>query len=84
MTWFYLVLAGIFEVVWATTMKMSEGFSVLMYSVATVVGMILSFAFLSWQCTNCHLVWRIQSGMELAQLAQSLLEWSYFTIRFQE
>ncbi len=47
MTWFYLVLAGIFEVVWATTMKMSEGFSVLMYSVATVVGMILSFAFLS-------------------------------------
>ncbi|MEF7408293.1 SMR family transporter, partial [Pediococcus acidilactici] len=25
MTWFYLVLAGIFEVVWATTMKLSEG-----------------------------------------------------------
>lgn len=38
MTWFYLVLAGIFEVVWATTMKLSEGFSVLTYGIATAVG----------------------------------------------
>lgn len=27
MAWFYLVIAGIFEVVWATLMKLSEGFS---------------------------------------------------------
>jgi Membrane transporters of cations and cationic drugs len=47
MTWFYLVLAGIFEVVWATTMKLSEGFSVLTYGIATAVGMIMSFVFLS-------------------------------------
>ncbi|KAF0413930.1 DMT family transporter [Pediococcus pentosaceus] len=47
MTWFYLVLAGIFEVVWATTMKFSEGFSVLTYGIATAVGMIMSFVFLS-------------------------------------
>lgn len=47
MTWFYLVLAGIFKVVWATTMKLSEGFSVLTYGIATAVGMIMSFVFLS-------------------------------------
>ncbi|AVL02301.1 DMT family transporter [Pediococcus pentosaceus] len=47
MTWFYLVLAGIFEVVWATTMKLSEGFSVLTYGISTAVGMIMSFVFLS-------------------------------------
>ncbi|ETY75055.1 SugE protein [Lactiplantibacillus fabifermentans T30PCM01] len=47
MTWIYLVVAGIFEVVWATMMKLSDGFSHLGYSVATVIGMILSFGFLA-------------------------------------
>lgn len=47
MTWIYLVVAGIFEVVWATMMKLSDGFSQLWYSVATVIGMILSFGFLA-------------------------------------
>ena len=43
MSWIYLIDAGIFEVVWATMMKMSEGFSILGYSIATIIGMILSF-----------------------------------------
>jgi len=47
MTWFYLVIAGIFEVVWATMMKLSNGFSHLGYATATVIGMILSFGFLA-------------------------------------
>ncbi|WP_054670059.1 DMT family transporter [Lentilactobacillus senioris] len=47
MTWFYLVIAGIFEVVWATTMKLSHGFSQLGYSLATLIGMSLSFGFLA-------------------------------------
>lgn len=46
MTWIYLVVAGILEVVWATALKMSQGFSQLGASVVTVVGMILSFVFL--------------------------------------
>lgn len=28
MMWFYLILAGLLEVVWATTMKLSDGFLV--------------------------------------------------------
>ena len=43
MTWIYLVVAGIFEVFWATMMKLSDGFSQLGYAAATIVGMILSF-----------------------------------------
>ncbi|WP_057769007.1 DMT family transporter [Lactobacillus selangorensis] len=47
MTWIYLIAAGLFEVVWATTMKLSHGFSNLPYTLATVVGMLASFGFLS-------------------------------------
>ena len=47
MTWIYLVVAGIFEVFWATMMKLSNGFSQLGYTAATIVGMILSFGFLA-------------------------------------
>lgn len=41
MTWIYLVVAGILEVVWATALKMSQGFSQFGASVVTVVGSIL-------------------------------------------
>ena len=48
MAWVALVLAGMFEIVWATAMKQSHGFSRLWPSVITIVGMIISFALLSW------------------------------------
>ena len=47
MVWFDLVTAGLFEVFWATMMKHSHGFSQLGFSIATLVGMALSFYFLS-------------------------------------
>lgn len=47
MTWFYLIIAGLFEVVWATTMKLSQGFSQLGFSLATLAGMVFSFGFLA-------------------------------------
>ncbi len=47
MTWVYLILGGLFEVVWATTMKLSQGFSNLGYSLLTIMGMIFSFGFLA-------------------------------------
>ena len=47
MAWVYLVLAGALEVVWAFSMKQSEGFSKLVPSVVTGVTMIASFALLS-------------------------------------
>lgn len=47
MKWIYLFIAGALEITWAVTMKMSEGFTVLVPSVVTGVGYILSAVFLS-------------------------------------
>ena len=47
MEWVYLIVAGGLEVFWSTCLKLSEGFSVLRFSVLTVIGMIFSFLFLS-------------------------------------
>jgi quaternary ammonium compound-resistance protein SugE len=47
MAWILLVLAGLFEVVWAFTMKQSDGFTRLWFSVITIITMIVSFALLS-------------------------------------
>lgn len=47
MAWIYLVIAGLLEVVWAFSMKQSEGFSKLGPSIVTIVAMIASFALLA-------------------------------------
>lgn len=48
MAWIMLILAGIFEVVWAYSMKLSDGFSKLTPSIITLVFMILSFVLLAY------------------------------------
>lgn len=48
MTWITLILAGLFEIIWAYSMKMSEGFSKLTPSIITIVFMILSFGLLAY------------------------------------
>lgn len=48
MAWLVLAIAGLFEVVWAYAMKLSEGFTRLVPSLVTVAAMIASFALLSW------------------------------------
>ncbi|CAM3646161.1 quaternary ammonium compound efflux SMR transporter SugE [Mesobacillus zeae] len=47
MAWVLLFIAGLFEVVWSIGLKYTEGFTKLWPSVITVVGMIISFYFLS-------------------------------------
>jgi quaternary ammonium compound-resistance protein SugE len=46
MAWFYLLIAGLFEVGWAIGLKYTEGFSRLWPSLMTIVAMILSLGFL--------------------------------------
>lgn len=48
MAWSALIIAGLLEVIWAFTMKQSEGFTRLWPSVVTLVAMVASFALLSW------------------------------------
>jgi len=43
MAWIYLLCAGVLEIVWAFSMKQSEGFSRLGPSIITITAMISSF-----------------------------------------
>ena len=47
MAWIYLLAAGILEIVWAFTMKQSEGFSRLTPTIVTIIAMLGSVALLS-------------------------------------
>lgn len=47
MSWFYLLLAGLLEIVWAFAMKQSEGFSRPGATVITIIAMLASFGFLA-------------------------------------
>lgn len=62
MAWFYLLIAGLLEIVWAYFMKQSEGFTRLWPSVATIGFMVVSFALLSLAMKNlpmgtAYVVW---------------------------
>lgn len=45
--WVYLLIAGLLEIVWATALKLSEGFSKPLPSVVAGVGAFASFWFLA-------------------------------------
>ncbi|HEU4637211.1 MAG TPA: quaternary ammonium compound efflux SMR transporter SugE [Candidatus Binatia bacterium] len=47
MAWINLAIAGILEVLWAISLKYTEGFSKLWPTLFTVVGMVASFYFLA-------------------------------------
>ena len=48
MSWLILLIAGIFEVVWATGLKFSEGFKKLIPSIITIATMVVSVVLLSF------------------------------------
>jgi quaternary ammonium compound-resistance protein SugE len=48
MAWVSLLVAGLFEIVWAFFMKQSHGFTRLLPTVITLVTMLLSFGLLSF------------------------------------
>ncbi|KAB8030823.1 DMT family transporter [Fluviispira multicolorata] len=47
MAWFQLFIAGLFEIIWAVTLKDIDSISNIKPIVITMVGMIISFSFLS-------------------------------------
>ena len=47
MAWLFLLVAGALEAFWATRLKFSQGLTVPKFTVCTIVGMVLSFVFLS-------------------------------------
>jgi quaternary ammonium compound-resistance protein SugE len=47
MAWIFLIIAGLFEVVWAYFMKQSQGFTKLVPTILTFAMMFVSFGLLS-------------------------------------
>ena len=62
MPWLYLVLAGLFEVVWAFSMKQSEGFTRLTPTLIMLITMVASFwllaiAMRSISLSTAYVIW---------------------------
>ena len=55
MHWTYLFAAGLFEICWATGLKFTHGFTQIIPSVITILGMIASFYFLALALKNLPL-----------------------------
>ncbi len=55
MHWLYLLIAGLFEISWAVGLKFSHGFSQIVPSILTIVGMVASFYFLALALKNLPL-----------------------------
>lgn len=62
MKWLFLIIAGLFEVMWAIELKYSKGFTNLIPSILTIIGLIASFYFLSisiksWPLGSAYAIW---------------------------
>lgn len=62
MAWIVLLIAGLFEVVWAYSMKVSDGFTRTVPSLITIIAMLASFALLAWSMRtlplgSAYMVW---------------------------
>ncbi|EPF73301.1 DMT family transporter [Acinetobacter indicus] len=55
MAWIVLLFAGILEIVWAYSMKLSEGFTKIIPTVLTLFFVMLSFALLSYSMRSLPL-----------------------------
>jgi quaternary ammonium compound-resistance protein SugE len=63
MAWIYLIFAGLLEVVWAFTMKQSEGFTRLVPAAITLIAMVGS-------------VWLLALAMRSLPLGTSYMIWT--------
>ncbi|UOP10312.1 DMT family transporter [Pseudomonas palleroniana] len=55
MAWISLIVAGLLEVVWAFSMKQSEGFTRVIPTIVTLVMLVTSFALLSFSMKSLPL-----------------------------
>lgn len=73
MAWVYLLIAGLCEVAWAIGLKYTHGFTRLWPSVWTILGMILSFYFLSQSLKTLQIgtAYAIWTGIGAIQTTQT-------------
>ena len=74
MAWVYLIIAGLFEVVWAVGLKYTDGFSRVWASPLTILAMIVSFVFLAQALTSIPVARLPWTGIG----AWALPHWGFF------
>lgn len=77
MAWLYLIVAGLFEAVWAVGLKYTDGFSKLMPSVVVVTAMVASMVLLALAVRTIPLamayaIW-VSLGIAATAVAQATL-----------
>jgi len=45
--WLYIIIAGIFEIIWAVAMGLSDGFTKITYDAIVIIGLLISMILLS-------------------------------------
>ena len=71
MAWGYLVIAGIFEIVWAFGLKYTDGFTRLWPTIGTLAAMAVSLLFLEWAVRTIPLgtAYAVWTGIGIAGTA---------------
>ncbi|NBT32102.1 MAG: QacE family quaternary ammonium compound efflux SMR transporter [Rhodobacteraceae bacterium] len=71
MAWGYLVIAGIFEIVWAFGLKYTDGFTRLWPTIGTFAAMAVSLLFLEWAVRTIPLgtAYAVWTGIGIAGTA---------------
>ena len=69
MAWIYLVIAGALEIVWALAMKQSHGFTRLVPSIVTIIGIVFLGEQISAMRIGAAVL--IVSGLVLMKLSSS-------------
>src|SRR5262245_58387228 len=77
MAWVYLIVAGLFEAVWAVGLKYTEGFTRLVPSVIVAVAMVgsmilLALAVRTIPLATAYAIW-VSLGIAATAVAQSVL-----------
>ncbi|MDY5614128.1 MAG: SMR family transporter [Methanobrevibacter boviskoreani] len=63
--WIYLCIAGIFEMLWAVSLKLSDSFTKIVPTIGFIIALILSMLFLSFSYRSIQWVQHMYVGPQL-------------------
>lgn len=63
--WIYLCIAGIFEMLWAVSLKLSDSFTKIVPTIGFIIALILSMLFLSFSYRSIPMGTHMHVGPQL-------------------
>ena len=78
MSWVFLILAGVFEIIWAVVLKLSNGFSKPKYTLLSLITILASIYFLSAAMKNLPLSIAYSIWVAIGVLGSVIVSALYF------